>query len=77
MTVAIDGLAKSLTPKIGRAFRLLGIKTRNVHGERDQSSPIIRLADSIAGLMRDSVEGREEYISLKTKLEKSKKLYEL
>lgn len=77
VTIAIDGLSKNLTPRVGRSFRLLGVKTRNVHGERDQSSPIIRLADAIAGLVRDGVEGRREYKALISQLEKNNKLYKL
>ncbi|HEV2402622.1 MAG TPA: DUF3800 domain-containing protein [Candidatus Saccharimonadales bacterium] len=77
VTIAIDGLSKNLTPRVGRSFRLLGVKIRNIHGERDQSSPIIRLADAIAGLVRDGVEGRREYKALISKLEKNNKLYRL
>lgn len=77
VTIAIDGLSKNLTPRVGRSFRLLGVKTRNIHGERDQSSPIIRLADAIAGLARDGFEGRPEYKALVSQLEKNDKLYRL
>ncbi len=69
VTVAIDGLSKSLRPKIGSDFRHLGIKIRNVHGERDEASPIIRLADSVAGVVRDASEGRKDAMALKNKLE--------
>lgn len=77
VTVAIDGLAKGLVPRIGHSFRLLGIKTRNVHGERDEASPIIRLADAIAGLVREAQEGREHYAALKKRLKDTKRLHEL
>ena len=77
VTVAIDGLSKSLAKRIGHSFRLLGIKIRNVHGERDEASPIIRLADTIAGLVREAQEGREQYIALKKQLKDKKRLYEL
>jgi hypothetical protein len=77
VTIAIDGLTKSLRPRVGRSFRLLGVKTRNVHGERDQSSPIIRLADAVAGLVRDSVEGCPEFKKLESKLKMNNKLYKL
>jgi Protein of unknown function (DUF3800) len=77
VTIAIDGLAKGLVPRIGRSFRLLGVKVRNVHGERDEASPIIRLADAIAGLVREAHEGREQYVALKKQLRDIKRLYEL
>ena len=77
VTVAIDGLSKSLAKRIGHSFRLLGIKICNVHGERDEASPIIRLADAIAGLVREAQEGREQYKALKKQLKDKKRLYEL
>lgn len=77
VTIAIDGLAKGQTPRVGRSFRLLGIKTRNVHGERDESSPIIRLADAVAGLVRESAVGTPAYKTLESQLEKSRRLYKL
>lgn len=77
VTIAIDGLAKGLVPRIGHSFRLLGIKTRNVHGERDEASPIIRLADAIAGLVREAQEGRAQYTALKKQLKDKKQLHEL
>jgi hypothetical protein len=75
--IAIDGLAKGAIPRVGRSFRLLGIRTRNVHGERDQASPIIRLADAIAGVVREAHAGKAPYKDLQAKLERRKKLYEL
>ena len=77
VTVVIDGASKTLARRIGHSFRLLGIRIRNVHGERDGSSPIIRLADTIAGLVREAQEGREQYKALKKRLKDKKRLYEL
>ena len=77
VTVAIDGLSKSLVPKVGHLFRQLGVKTRNVHGERDQSSPIIRLADAMAGLVRGAHEGRKECQTLEAILKRKQVLYHL
>ena len=77
VTIAVDGLAKRLVPRIGHSFRLLGIKTRNVHGERGEASPIIRLADATAGLVREAQEGREQYITLKKRIKDKQRLYEL
>jgi len=48
VTIAIDVASKTLARRVGHAFRLLGIRIRNVHGERNGLSPIIRLADTIA-----------------------------
>ena len=77
VTVAIDGLSKTMAKRMGHSFRLLGIKIRNVHGERDNASPIIRLADAIAGLVREGEEGRAQYKALKKQLEGKQRLYEL
>lgn len=77
VTVAIDGLSKTMAKRMGHSFRLLGIKLRNVHGERDDASPIIRLADAVAGLVRESEEGRTQYTALKQQLRDKKQLYEL
>lgn len=77
VTVAIDALSKSLAKRIGRSFRLLGIKIRNVHGERDEASTLIRLADAVAGLVRGAHEGRDLYKTLKKQLKDKKRLYEL
>jgi hypothetical protein len=77
VTVAIDGASKTLARRVGHSFRLLGIKVRNVHGERDEASPIIRLADAIAGLVREAQEGREQYTALKKQLKDKKRLFEL
>lgn len=77
VTIAIDGLSKNLRPRVGRSFRELGIKTRNVHGERDEASPIIRLADVIAGVVREASEDRAEYKELRALLKRYKKLREL
>ena len=60
MTIAIDGASKTLAWRVGHAFRLLGIRIRNVHGERDGSSPIIRLADTIA--VRSTANVQEVYV---------------
>lgn len=77
VTIAIDGLPKNMRPKIGRDFRLLGVKIRNVHGERDESSPIIRFADAVAGVVRDAHAGRPEFVALQKKLHASHILFEL
>lgn len=77
VTVAIDGLSKTMAKRVGHSFRLLGLKIRNVHGERDDASPIIRLADVIAGLVREAKEGRAQYKALKQQLEDKKRLYKL
>lgn len=77
VTIIIDGLSKTMAARLGSEFRKLGVRTRKVIGARDESSATIRLADAIAGLVRDGVEGRQEYKALQTRLEKADRLHEL
>lgn len=76
-TIIVDGLSKTMAVHMGSEFRKLGVKTRKVIGQRDESNAIIRLADAIAGLVREAHEGRQEYKMLKAKLKRNRRLYEL
>ncbi len=69
-TVIIDGLPRSLQNRVGKHLRELGVRVRAVRGERDETSPIIRLADAVAGLVREAHEGNESYQSIRRDLEK-------
>jgi hypothetical protein len=77
VTITVDGLSKTVAARMGSEFRKLGVKTRKIVGKRDESSAIIRLADAVAGLMREVQEGRPEYKKLAAKLKRAKMLYEL
>lgn len=77
VTIAVAGLSKSLARRYGHLYRLLGIKLRNVHGERTESSPMIRLADAITGLVREAIEGNNEYVLLKEQLQQKHLLTEI
>ena len=54
--IVIDGLRKNQEKQFSASIRKLGIKTAKVKGARDESDPIIRLADALAGLLRDYYE---------------------
>ena len=54
--IVIDGLRKNLEKQFAASVRKLGIKTTKIKGARDESDPIIRLADALAGLLRDNSE---------------------
>lgn len=57
-SIYVDGLAKSKRQEYGSELRKLGIQTRKVQGvAKDQNNALIRLADSIAGFVRDAVDG--------------------
>jgi len=49
--IFIDGLLQPEVNRIGASLRRIGIKTEKIKGARDESSPFIRLADAIAGLI--------------------------
>ncbi len=56
-SIYVDGLAKSKRQEYGSELRKLGIQTRKVQGvAKDQNNALIRLADSIAGFVRDAVD---------------------
>ncbi|MEK7572042.1 MAG: DUF3800 domain-containing protein [Patescibacteria group bacterium] len=56
-SIFIDGLYKSEIPKMGAGLRKIGIHTEKVRGIKDEADAIIRLADTISGLMREDYQG--------------------
>ena len=57
-TVVIDGLNDRELRRVTRGLRELRVRYRNVRGLRDESSPFLRLADALAGFLRDYEEGQ-------------------
>jgi hypothetical protein len=45
------------SPEVIERVRKLGIAVRKVRGARDESDELIRLADAVAGFVRDALEG--------------------
>lgn len=66
----IDGLRRSLQHRMGKLLRNLGICTKSVRGERDETNPIIRLADAVAGMVRESYEGNRHFKEIEEDLER-------
>lgn len=58
-SIFIDGLQKAEVLLVGKGLRRVGLCIEKVRGVRDESNSIIRLADSIAGLVRKNEEGVE------------------
>jgi len=56
-TIIVDGLERSERPRFAAGVRKLGIAVRKVRGARDEADELIRLADAVAGFVRDSLEG--------------------
>lgn len=55
--IIVDGLYKNLEKQFSTSLRKLKVKVNKVKGARDESSSLIRLADALAGLLRDAAEG--------------------
>jgi hypothetical protein len=78
VSITIDGLKGSEGLRVGRELRELGIKSRKVRGARDESEPFIRLADRLAGLVRDAETGeQQDYKTRRRQLEKQRIITEL
>lgn len=58
-SIFIDGLQKSEITVVSAKLRKLGINTEKVRGVRDESHALIRLADAIAGFIREYKENLE------------------
>jgi hypothetical protein len=59
-SVFIDGLPRGEARAVGTDLRKAGIATEKVRGVRDETNALIRLADAVAGVIRDGIEGIEE-----------------
>jgi len=55
-TVIVDGLKRGEQRRIATALRKYNVRLDKVRGAREQSDEFIRLADAVAGWVRDSVE---------------------
>jgi hypothetical protein len=76
-TVVIDGLHRSLQHRTGKLLRNLGIRTKSVRGERDETNPMIRMADALAGVVREAHEGNTHFSKVKEELERQGIMHEL
>ena len=56
-SIFIDGLTRPEFRDVGPALRRIGVAREKVRGVRDESDALIRLADAIAGLVRENLEG--------------------
>ena len=71
-TVFVDGLNKTERHRFSAGLRQLRVQVRKVRGLRDQSDEFIRLADAIAGFMRDVLGGDQIMKALYKKAEKNR-----
>jgi maltooligosyltrehalose synthase len=56
-TVVVDGLGKVERYRFAAGLRRLKVSVRKVRGVKDESDELIRLADALAGFVRDSLHG--------------------
>ena len=56
-TVVVDGLSRTEVPRFTRGLRSLRIAVHKVRGTKDESDALIRLADALAGFVRDYLAG--------------------
>jgi hypothetical protein len=75
--IYIDGIDKKKARELTGALRLKGIQLTYVRSSRDESEPIIRLADRWAGCIRDALEGKEVSRKILAKAEKDKYIKQL
>lgn len=60
-TVVIDGLRRGETRQVAVGLRRIRVPVRKVRGGRDESNALLRLADAMAGFIRDAEEGEAEW----------------
>jgi hypothetical protein len=58
--VFVDGIDRKKAAELTNALRIRGISLEMVRGRRDESEPVIRLADMWAGCIRAALSGRTE-----------------
>ena len=56
-TVLVDGLARSERRRFAQGLRSQGIPVDKVRGVKDESDILIRLADALAGFVRNGIDG--------------------
>ena len=68
--VYVDGIDKKKARELTGDLRLKGVRLQYVRSARDESEPMIRLADRWAGCIRDAFEGKPESFKILSKAEK-------
>ena len=76
-TIFVDGLRRTERHRFAAGLRRLKVKVRKVRGIREQSDEFIRLADAVAGFIRDSLEGDQIMGPLYQKAEQNKVIREI
>jgi hypothetical protein len=56
--VVVDALTRKSVEKMRNVLKRSGVKYKNIRGMKDEQSVFLRLADAMAGLVRDYTEGK-------------------
>ncbi|TSC85357.1 MAG: hypothetical protein G01um101416_911 [Microgenomates group bacterium Gr01-1014_16] len=72
--IFIDGISETKQVEYKRRLRNLNIRVHRIRRARDESYPLIRLADAVAGTARQAIEGNKEALAL---IRKAKELQTL
>ena len=72
VTIIIDGLKDREMQDVRKELKKLKINYRKIRGMKDEQDPILRLADSIAGFLRDSLENQSYAKSILDKFRRAK-----
>lgn len=70
-TVYVDGMQRTEQRAFAAGLRKLNVHLHLVRGLTDQADEFIRLADAVAGFLRDSMEGDEEMQKLHKRASKN------
>lgn len=57
--IVVDGMNKKEIEKMRADMKTLGIRYRHIRGMKDEQNVFLRLADSLAGFIRDYLEGKK------------------
>lgn len=76
VTVVIDGLSKADVQKVSAQLKRLNIHYAHIRGLADEQSAFLRLADSIAGFLRDCQEQKSYTALLLKHLQQARLLIE-
>lgn len=57
----VDGLKDAEAKRMSKLIRSRGIRLAKLRGAKDEVSPLVRLADSVAGILRDAADGDEVF----------------
>jgi len=75
--IVIDGLNKKEVEKVRKDLKKLRVRYRKIRGMKDEQSSFLRLADAIAGFVRDFFEKQVYTKSIMRKLKKNGVLIEI